>query len=217
MPLPTRTAWTLSALLAAAALPCAAQEYKVVQPDGSTTYTDRPPAGTAARVTPIGRTPGAAAAVAGRSDPGLPAELRLTAQRYPVTLYTAADCAPCDAGRRWLAQRGIPYRERRVVSQEDEAALVSLVGGRSVPSLTIGAQPVRGFAEGDWAAYLDAAGYPAESKLPRGWQPPPVTPLVEPPARTADTAPALTAPRLPPAARPAAPAPAAPASGTLRF
>jgi hypothetical protein len=56
-----------------------------------------------------------------------------------------------------------------------------------VPSLTIGAQQLRGFSEADWVAYLDAAGYPRESKLPRNWQAPAATPLVErtPPPRTA--------------------------------
>jgi len=48
-----------------------------------------------------------------------------------------------------------------------------------VPSLTIGVQPVRGLSETDWTAYLDAAGYPRESRLPRGWQAAPASPLAE--------------------------------------
>ncbi|TAG29021.1 MAG: glutaredoxin family protein, partial [Verrucomicrobia bacterium] len=72
-------------------------------------------------------------------DPSLPLELRQAAARYPVTLYTAADCPPCDSGRKLLQQRGIPYSERRVTSDEDAQALERLVGGRTVPSLTIGA------------------------------------------------------------------------------
>jgi len=152
----------------------AAAQYKVVAPDGSVTYTDRPPADTGVRVTPIGRT-----APPQPADAGLPIELRQAAQRYPVTLYTSADCTPCDSGRRLLQQRGVPYSEKRVSTEEDAAALDRAVGGRSVPAVTIGAQPLRGFAEADWMSYLDAAGYPRESKLPRNWPVPVATPLVE--------------------------------------
>ncbi len=209
----SRLACALALAAWASALPAYAQ-YKVVQPDGSTTYTDRPPSGGNARVTPIGQSPGAAAA-ASRSDLNFPADLRLAAQRYPVTLYTTAECPPCDAGRQWLAQRGIPYAEKRVATQDDEQALLRLVGGRSVPSLTVGVQPVRGFAESDWQAYLDAAGYPREAKLPRGWQPPPVTPLV-----AASTPRPAAAPAAPGRSEPASPADAAspsPAPGAIRF
>jgi glutaredoxin len=116
---------------------------------------------------------------------------------------------PCDNGRRLLQQRGVPYAERVITSADDAAALERTVGGRSVPALTIGTQPLRGLSEADWTAYLDAAGYPRESRLPRGWQPPPPAPLVErAPARPAAEAPA---PRPPPAL------PAEPPPGTLRF
>lgn len=195
----------LAAWLAAAG-PAAAQ-YKVVQPDGSVTYTDRPPAAGNARVTPMARN---TAQQNAQLDLSLPLELRQPVARYPVTLYTTADCAPCDAGRRLLQTRGVPYSERRISTEEDAAALERAVGGRSVPALNIGPQPVRGFSEGDWQVFLDSAGYPRESRLPRNWPVPVPQPLVE---------------RAPP--RPATPAPApapaaandmdtAPASG-IRF
>jgi glutaredoxin len=144
----------------------------VVAADGSVTYTDRPRAEANARITTLGR--GGAAQTA---EVALPPELRQAAQRYPVTLFTGNDCPPCDTSRQWLLQRGIPYAERRVSSEEDAAALERAVGGRTVPALTIGAQPLRGWSETDWTAYLDAAGYPRESKLPRGWQGAPVQAL----------------------------------------
>ena len=162
--------------LAATALPAAAL-YKVVNPDGSVTYTDRPLVDNTSRITPMNRS--------GRPSPNAPPEaalpsgLREAAQRWPVTLYTATECSACNDSRQWLAQRGIPYAEKRVVTEEDALALERIVGGRSVPSLSIGAQPLRGFSDTDWAAYLDVAGYPRESRLPRNWQAPPVTPLVE--------------------------------------
>jgi hypothetical protein len=47
-----------------------------------------------------------------------------------------------------------------------------------LPSASIGAQGLRGWNAAEWASYLDAAGYPRESRLPRNWQPPPAQPLV---------------------------------------
>jgi len=174
----TRTALPRCAITALAllvtALPAWAL-YKVVQPDGSVTYTDRPPATTTARVTTLGR----AGAAPAQADVSFPVDLRQAVQRYPVVLYSASECTPCDNGRRLLVQRGVPYTERRIVSEEDALALERLSGGRSVPSLTIGVQPLRGLSETDWTAYLDAAGYPRESRLPRGWQPAAPTPLAE--------------------------------------
>lgn len=209
-----RLALIFAAALGACALPAWAQ-YKVVSPDGRVTYTDRPPADTSLNVTPLGRTPGARAA-ASVPAANLPVELRQITQRYPVTLYTAEDCQACDNGRQWLAQRGVPYRERRILTEQDAQALNSLVGARTVPALTVGAQPLRGFSESDWQAYLDAAGYPRESKLPRGWQPAPPTPLVEAPARpvtAAASAPATRRAAVPPPPPVAQPTP----EGGIRF
>ena len=198
---------TVLAMLVLQAMPVWAQ-YKVVRPDGSVTYTDRPPAEANVRVTPIGRN--APPSTNTSTDTGLPIELRQAMARYPVTLYTANDCAPCDAGRKLLQQRGVPYNERRISSEEDALALDRAVGGRTVPALTVGVQPLRGFSETDWAAYLDAAGYPRESKLPRNWPVAAVAPLVE-------RATPLPAPRLAAPVPPPAPVPEAPPTGTLRF
>ncbi len=190
---PVSPDWRSSALalaLLVCAVPAGAQ-YKVVQPDGTVTYTDRPPSDNQpARVTPLSRS-GAPRA----PESGLPLELRQAAARHPVTLYTTEACAPCDNGRKLLQERGVPYAEKRIVTDEDTAALERLVGGRSVPALTIGAQPLRGFSATDWGAFLDAAGYPRTSRLPKDWPVPAVTPLTE---RAA----------VQPAAQPPAPGPA---------
>jgi glutaredoxin len=208
---PLASALALAGLLLAG--PALAQ-YKIVAPDGSVTYTDRPPADARLNVTPLGRTPAAVAAAGAPSAQPLPLELRQAAQRFPVTLYTSAECPACDSGRQWLQQRGVPYSERRIDTEADARALADLTGARTVPALTIGAQPVRGFAADEWAAFIDAAGYPRENRLPRGWQPPPVSPLVAaPPRPAAPPATASAAPRAP-AAAPAAPPPA---PGGLRF
>jgi len=174
MLLPQPARWALAAALFVACWPALAQ-YKVVQSDGSVTYTDRPPATGNARVTPLGRLGSGSAS----PDTSLPIELRQAMQRYPVVLYTAQDCPPCDSGRKLLQQRGVPYGERRVISEEDAVALERVAGGRTVPALTIGAQPVRGFSETEWLAYLDAAGYPRESRLPRNWPVPEPAPVVD--------------------------------------
>ena len=132
----------------------------------------------------------------------LPYELRQTVDRFPVTLYTGSDCAPCDSARQLLVARGVPFSERTVQSNEDIEALRRLAGDNSLPVVTIGGQRLQGFAPAEWTQYLDSAGYPRSSQLPPGYRAPPAQPLVA--VRAAEPAPA-PAPR---AAAPAAPAPA---------
>jgi glutaredoxin len=198
---------SLSIALLLACLPAVAQ-YKVIGADGSVTYTDRPPSTPNVKVTTLGReSPAAlpAATAAAGVDTALPFELRQAAARFPVTLYTAAECAPCDNGRQFLQQRGVPFSERLVVSEDDAAALERSVGGRTLPALTVGSQALRGLSTDEWSGYLDAAGYPRESRLPRGWQAPAPTVLVErvpAPRAAAPVAPAR--PTTPPADIPAA-------------
>ena len=157
------------------ALPSLAQ-YKVIGPDGKVTYTDRQPTPGQGKVTPIA---GRAAAVA-TGDAALPLELRQPVARYPVTLYVmAAGCDPCEAARQLLRQRGIPYNEKQVLSAEDSEALEKLSGGRDAPTLSIGSQTLRGLAPEVWNSYLDAAGYPRESRLAATYRYPAATPLTE--------------------------------------
>jgi glutaredoxin len=197
----------LSAVLAAA--PAFAQ-YKVIGPDGKTTYTDRPPAPVGGNVTALG----------GRGTPvttevALPQELRLATSRYPATLYvTTGACEPCDGARQLLRQRGVPFTEKQVVTAEDSEALQRLTGARDAPTLTLGAQTLKGLSAEVWNSYLDAAGYPRESRLPANYQYPAASPLTErrEAARVAPPPPRPT-PRAEPAPAPAA----APAQGTIRF
>ena len=186
-------------------------QYKVVGPDGKITYTDRPGAAPGAQVQALRPTGGAAASPS--PNAALPAELRPLVARFPVLLYTSADCPPCEAGRKLLLQRGVPFNERSVSSDDDIAALTRLTGGRSVPAVTVGAQALRGFQEADWHSTLDLAGYPRTSRLPGNYQSPASTPLV---ARTAVEAPAAP---VAPSAGPVDSTPAAlPATtGGIRF
>jgi glutaredoxin len=207
--------WLVSASLLLLMAPAFGQ-YKIVAPDGSITYTDRPPADAAAKVTELGKR-----TVVAEPSPGsvaaLPIELRQLASKFPVTLFTASECTPCDRGRALLRQRGIPYTERAIVSNDDIAALERTVGGRTLPSLTVGGQALSGYSVGDWTAYLDAAGYPRESRLPANWAPPAATPLVPKPATPVDPRAALAPPPDLPAAAPVEPAPGTSGPSGIRF
>ncbi|MEO8524760.1 MAG: glutaredoxin family protein [Caldimonas sp.] len=183
-------------------------QFKVIGPDGKVTYTDREPTSTEGKVVPLGGRAVAAAA----AEPELPFELRQPMSKYPVTLYvTSTACDPCVSARQMLKQRGIPFNERMVVSAEDSEALERLSGAREAPTLTIGAQTLRGFAAEVWVSYLDAAGYPRESRLPASYQYRPATPIVD--RRESTTARSDARPE----ARPAPTAPAAPSPSGIRF
>jgi glutaredoxin len=204
-PMPRPFLLAAAVTLAAAALPCHAL-FKVVAPDGTVTYTDRPPPAAIGRPAPPTKSTPAADAAAVAAN--LPLELRQVVTRFPVVFYSSSDCAPCESARRLLQGRGIPFTERRVTNEEDAEALNRLTGGRSVPTLTIGGQALRGFSDSDWHGYLDAAGYPRESRLPRSYQAPAATPLVERQAEaTQPQRPSAPAPEPPPVAPPPTTAP----------
>jgi glutaredoxin len=148
--------------------------YRIVGADGKVTFSDKPPA--SAEQGKIAGTGVGAAGAAGNTS--LPFELRQVVSKYPVTLYTAADCAPCGAGRALLSNRGVPFSERTVATTEDATALQRLSGDSSLPFLTIGSQRIKGYSDSEWVQYLDAAGYPKASLLPAGFRNAPAAPLV---------------------------------------
>lgn len=159
-----------------------------------------------------------AGAATAQNAASLPLELRQAAGRYPVTLYAGKDCAACDAGRQLLQRRGVPYTEKRVDSNDDIAAFRRLTGASSLPVLTIGGQQLKGLNSADWTSYLDAAGYPAESKLPASWRNPAPSPMVAvAPKPTTAATPAGTIEA--PAPRDDTPAPASddPTKPNIRF
>jgi hypothetical protein len=208
----------LAVVTSAMATPLSAQAmYKVVGPDGRVTYSDRAPSAPAPAERVEAFRPGHRSA----QDPGLPFELRQVAQRFPVVLYTSDDCGPCDSGRQLLLQRGIPFSERKLVTEEDGKAFDKLGAGRTLPGLSVGSRQLRGLNTVDWASYLDAAGYPKESRLPTAWKPPAATPLTTPVDRTASRQATTATPAnaAPPTRRNAAPAePAAVnTANTIRF
>jgi glutaredoxin len=193
----------IAALLAGAATGAAAQ-YKIVGPDGRVTYTDKPPAPADARAA----APGTGGTTSGGAP--LPVEVRQAMARYPVTLYAAKSCSPCDQARQWLKGRGIPFSEYSIDSNADIAALQSKFGGRELPVITIGGQVIRAFSSSELGSYADAAGYPKQARLV-GYNWPAPTPLAPPSAAPAPSAEPAPAPA------PAAPAPAPKPSGGIQF
>ena len=193
---------TCATLVALATAAQAQQVYRIVGPDGKVTFSDRAPSG------------GAEAAQAGSGQRGgnandaLPYQLRQVAARFPVTLYTGNDCQPCNSARNLLINRGVPFTERTITSNEDIDALKQLSGVASLPFGTIGGQQLKGFSDSEWSQYLDAAGYPKSSQLPAAYRRPAATPLV---ARSAVSAPAAAAT----AARQTPAAPTAPAEPSI--
>ncbi len=138
----------LSGLLAAGTLaPLHAQQvYRIVGPDGKVTFSDKPPLD--AKAGAQAATP--AATAGGGTGAALPFELRNVVNRYPVTLYTGPNCAPCNSGRSFLSGRGIPFSERTVNTNDDIEALQRLSGSTSLPFLTIGGQQMKGYSEVEW-------------------------------------------------------------------
>lgn len=156
----------LALVLAAVAFGAAAQTtYRWVDKDGKVHYSDIPPLPADAKsVSARGpRASAADATVAGSY------EAQKAAASFPVTLYTTADCGdPCRKGRDYLTARKIPFSETAVATQEDLAALKTLIGNVDpiVPILKVGNQSARGFEAGTWNGLLDAAGYPKAPAKP---------------------------------------------------
>lgn len=178
------------------ALPASAQLYKIVGPDGKVTYSDTPP--------PPSQTGKVERKNLGQSnnDANLPYELAEAVKNHPVTLYTTSACAPCDEGRNLLRQRGVPFAEKTVSSNEDQVKLRQIAGSLELPLLVVGRSKQRGYEPGGWQAALSAAQYPESNNLPSNytWRAP--EPVVPPPAEPKEAA-KNAAPAAPPAPPPA--------------
>lgn len=194
----------------------AQQVYRIVGPDGKVTFSDQPPPpSTNTKVTSGTENSGRSGSGASTS---LPFELRQIAARYPVTLYTGANCGPCSSARAMLTSRGVPFTEKTISSNDDIQALQRMSGETSLPFATVGGQQLKGFSDIEWTQFLNAAGYPATSLLPANYQQPPATPLV---TATAAASPAQNAPATPPrtqqAVTPSAPPPSVSNPAGIRF
>lgn len=168
----TRTGATLRRGLALAALlaaTAASAQYKVIGPDGRVTYTDIPPANA-----PVRSVEQRSFAGGGPAAGSLPVELQRAIERNPVTLYTIeGKCDPCSMARSFLRNRGIPFSDRIVKSNDDIRAFRQNISPEgTIPIATVGSRKLVGFEPNAWGDALDSAGYPSESRLPRDYQAP---------------------------------------------
>jgi glutaredoxin len=168
---------TLDLLLTLATLACTAsataQMYKWKDDKGVVHFSDAPPA-TARGKAEVRTYAGADA------GPALPYALAQAARANPVVLYTASACAPCDQARSFLQHRGIPYSEKSIKTADDQQKLKEAGSDGQLPLLLVGRSKLVGFAAGAWNEALDAAQYPSQPMLPRGYQFAAATPAAAP-------------------------------------
>jgi glutaredoxin len=94
-------------------------------------------------------------------DEPLPYETQRAKQNFPVTLYSIPSCASaCTQARDFLNNRGIPYSEKSLLTQEDLDAFRKASGDSQIPAVSIGKTWIKGFLAEQWNNELDVAGYP---------------------------------------------------------
>ena len=170
--------------------------YRWVDQSGTMHYGDIPAAG-AAQIEEVTISEAPAT-----DDADLPYATRRAREAFPVTLYVADNCKEfCQQARDLLNQRGIPFTEKNLVSQEDIATFKQISGGEMVPALAVGKDWLNGFLAEQWNSELDIAGYPRTA--PYGFRPatppPAAKPTPEQPVPENSPGPA-PAPETPPAA-----------------
>ncbi|HEX4510191.1 MAG TPA: glutaredoxin domain-containing protein, partial [Burkholderiaceae bacterium] len=137
---------TVAMLLGGAAVGALAQ-YKIVGPDGKVTYTDKPPTAADIKMPANGGN-------AAPSTGGMPYETRQAMTKFPVTLYSTKSCPVCDDARRALRQRGVPFNEYTVVTNDDFTAYKSRFNSSNFPTIVVGSKSLSGYSSGDLSGYL---------------------------------------------------------------
>ena len=134
--------------------------YRWVDQSGKVHYSDSlPPDTTSAKSAKIRKHKGIHTPHAESAD--MPYETRRAHQNFPVTLYVIDDCGDiCQQARALLNQRGIPYAENSLKSQEQLDAFKKMSGAAGVPVLTVGKVWLKSFQAQEWHNELDNAGYP---------------------------------------------------------
>jgi len=164
-----------------------AQIYKWVDAEGKVTYSDVPPPKTAVKVE------AKVFSDTTENTVSMPFELVDAMNKMPVTLYTSDKCAPCDDGRSFLKENGIPFHEKTVATNADLAKLNAISGATQLPFLTIGKSKFKGYNMPEWRSSLSYAGYPASNMLPADYQypaPQSAAPVAPPKAPEGDKTPA---------------------------
>jgi glutaredoxin len=94
-------------------------------------------------------------------DDSLPFEVRRASSKFPVTLFVADSCGSvCSEAREYLKKRGIPFSEKKLITQQEIDAFKKASGGDQVPVMHIGNDWINGYLEVVWSQALDTAGYP---------------------------------------------------------
>lgn len=150
-----------AALLCGSAFGANAQLYRWTDGKGGVHFTDTPPPAGAKIV----RKRDAAAAAA--PDAGAePYALQQARKDFPVTLYSAPGCGPCEEARKLLNARGIPFKEVGVVDNPQIEELRKLFDEVTVPIMTVGRTVQKGYEQSAYHGLLDSAGYPKTGELP---------------------------------------------------
>jgi glutaredoxin len=135
----------------------AGELYRSVDKDGKVHYSDTPYMGTEdIEALKVDKAPTA--------DAPLSYETQRAKQYFPVTLYTFPDCGSvCKQARDLLVNRGIPFTDKSLVSQEDIDAFRKNSGDSQLPAMTVGKTWLKGFLAEQWNSELDNAGYPKKA------------------------------------------------------
>jgi glutaredoxin len=148
----------------AAAAANAQQLYRWTDAQGRVNITDTPPPPGAKDVQQRSATGGPL--LGGEQSANTPFAVQLARKNSPVTLYTGPNCEACDAARKLLNARGIPFSEISVNDQRSLQALKQAGGSDSVPVMVVGTSVAKGFEPSAYNRTLDIAGYPAEGAAP---------------------------------------------------
>jgi glutaredoxin len=141
--------------------------YKIVDPDGTVRYSDKPPAtGSAANTLEFRHLPSSPlpdSVVRFRAEMEKRIQARAAAYREPqgaeVRLFSAQWCPHCKRAKSDLARRGVTYTEYDIDTPEGMAAFIR-ASGRSVPLLVTGSGRVQGYSEGSYDRILAATRKP---------------------------------------------------------
>jgi glutaredoxin len=151
-----RNSLMLVALALLVAAPAQAERlYKWVDEQGRVTYLDHPPPEGQGKVEEKDLK------MRGGAGGGDPATADAAA-KAPVTLYSTAGCDSCDAARKQLQKRKIPFKDVDVSASNPEAqvAMRKKVGELAVPTISVGSKILRGYVDSQLDGALDEAGYP---------------------------------------------------------
>jgi len=154
-------AFLLVMIAAAASGAAQAQQYRWVDQNGKTQFSDAPPPPGAKDVRRTNIT------TAKPAPAQQPFEVARLQKDFPVTLYTSPPCKEgCELARGALNKRGVPFKEVQVFDPDTNEELKRVSGALEVPTLLVGRSVQRGFEQGAFDALLDSAGYPKAGILP---------------------------------------------------